>query len=448
MNKNRTITILGGGPAGLAAGYYAKKNGLSFTVLEASERIGGNAITLNHGDFLFDSGAHRFHDKDKEITAELRKFIGDDFRKIEVPSKIYWQGTLIDFPLSPLDLLKKIGLMKFTRAAFELLTARMSKSKKDVNFEEFALRSYGKTVAEFFLLNYSEKLWGRQCHDLSAHISGKRMKGLDLTTFLKEALKGGKAKVRHLDGAFYYPRMGFGTIVEKLAEFCGEEGICKNARITRIFHDNKRITAVEINEEKRKEVDQIISTLPLPHVVKLMVPSPPEEVLSLADEIHFRNLIVVVVFIAKDSITEDGTIYFPESDFPFTRVYEPKNRSRHMSPDGKTSLCAEIPCFPNDELWNAEDTKLFENISSYFQNLGWIRKEDVLDFKVIRMQWAYPILEMGYEKKSQGVINYLKDFGNLQLSGRNGKYMYTHMHDMMRFGRETIERCISDQKGD
>ena len=447
MNKNRHVTILGGGPAGLASAYYAKKNGVPFTVYEARGQVGGNAITLKHGDFLFDSGAHRFHDKDSEITKELRNLIGEDFKKIEVPSKIYWQGNLIDFPLSPLDLLKKMGLITFTGAAFQLLIARIGKSKKDMNFKEFALRTYGKTIAESFLLNYSEKLWGKQCDQLSTDICGARMKGLDLSTFLKEALKQSKTKVEHLDGVFYYPRMGFGAIVEKLAEFCGKENICKNATITRIFHDHKRIVAVEINGEKRKEVDHIISTLPLPHLIKLMLPLPPAKVLSLADGLQFRNLIVIAMFIGKNSITEDGSIYFPESKFPFTRVYEPKNRSRHMSPRGKTSLCAEIPCFPTDELWTMDDTELFQSISSHFLPLGWIREEDILDFKVIRLQRAYPILDRGYEKKSQGVIDYAESFGNLQLSGRNSKFLYTHMHDMMRFGKDTIELCISNGLG-
>ena len=448
MNKNKTVTILGGGPAGLAAGYYAKKNGLSFTVYEASGRIGGNAITLKHGEFLFDSGAHRFHDKDKEITEELRKLIGEDFKKIVVPSKIYWQGNLIGFPLSPLDLLKKMGLMTCAKAAFELLAARMSRQKKDMNFTDYALRRYGKTIAEFFLLNYSEKLWGQHPDDLSVHISGGRMSGLDLATFLREAVKGGNVKATHLDGAFYYPRKGFGTIVEELARCCGEEGIRKNARITRIFHDRGKIEAVEINGKERKGVDQVISTLPLPSLIKLMAPLPSEEVLSLAAGLQFRNLIVVVIFISKDSITENGSIYFPESEFSFTRIYEPKNRSGYMSPNGQTSLCAEIPCSPTDELWNMEDARLFKDVSSQILKLRWMRREDILDFKVIRMQCAYPILEKGYEMKRRGVIHYAKSLGNLHLSGRNGKFKYTHMHDMMRFGRDTIGRYISDCKRD
>jgi len=446
VNKDRHITILGGGSAGLAAGYYAKKNGLPFTVYEARGRIGGNAITLKHGDFLFDSGAHRFHDKDREITREIRNLIGEDFKRIQVPSKIYYGGNLIDFPLSPLDLLNKLGLLTVTRAAVELLAARTRKNKKDMNFRDFALSTYGKTMAEAFLLNYSEKLWGKPCNELSPHISGKRMKGLDLKTFLKEALKGSKVKTEHLDGAFYYPRMGIGTIVEKLAKFCGKENIRTNAPATRIFHDHGRILGIEINGEKQKEVDQIISTLPLPHLLKLLVPLPPEKILFLADELRFRNLIVVGIFINKNSITGNGSIYFPEPQFPFTRVYEPKNRSGQMSPPGKTSLCAEIPCFPSDELWNMDEKKLVQNISSHFLKLGWIREEDILDYKVLRLQWAYPILEMGFEKKSQKVVDYLKRFDNLKLSGRNGKFLYTHIHDMVRFAKDIIEEFISDSK--
>ena len=72
MKKTANITILGGGPAGLAVGYYARKNSLDFTIYEANNHIGGNCITFRHGDFLFDSGAHRLHDKDVEITEEIK----------------------------------------------------------------------------------------------------------------------------------------------------------------------------------------------------------------------------------------------------------------------------------------------------------------------------------------------------------------------------------------
>jgi hypothetical protein len=73
MTTESEITILGGGPAGLAIGYYAQKAGLEFRIYEAQNHVGGNCVTLQQGGFKFDSGAHRFHDKDPQATAEIKR---------------------------------------------------------------------------------------------------------------------------------------------------------------------------------------------------------------------------------------------------------------------------------------------------------------------------------------------------------------------------------------
>ena len=155
------ISILGGGPAGLAVGYYAKKSRLPFTVYEAKTSTGGNCITFRHKDFFFDSGAHRFHDKIEEITKELRGLLGEDLRKISVPSIIFHEGRAIHFPLSPLDLLKKLGPGFCLRAAREVMVSRLTPGKSDETFADYATRLYGGTIASTFLLNYTEKLFGR-----------------------------------------------------------------------------------------------------------------------------------------------------------------------------------------------------------------------------------------------------------------------------------------------
>jgi protoporphyrinogen oxidase len=444
MSKPAHITILGGGPAGLAVGYYAQKNGLPFTIYEASHRIGGNCITLKHGDFLFDSGAHRFHDKDAEVTKEVKELLGEDLKKTNVPSRIYHHGKFIDFPLSPLNLLKNLGLVTFAKAAFEVVGSRLKKRELNGSFESFALHTYGKTIAGRFLLNYSEKLWGTYCNRLSSNIAGERIKGLDLRTFLTEAILGRKAKTEHLDGSFYYPKMGFGMIAERLAESCGEENILRNSKITKILHNHERIQAVEVDGKKRIDTDEVVSTLPLNLFLGMMEPIPPEEILTLAKGLRYRNLILVALFLNKESVTEDATVYFPDPEFPFTRIYEPKNRSKYMSPPGKTSLIAEIPCQQQDELWSLENDKVIALVLSRFSQIGWIREEEVIDGWVGRINHAYPVLELGFEEKIQKIITFLKCLNNLKLSGRSGKFVYTHLHDMMKFGKDIIEEFISD----
>ena len=75
------IIIIGGGPAGLAAAHYAKKNNINFSLFESSNRFGGNCITINVDEFYFDSGAHRLHDVDSETTQIFKNILQDDLKK-------------------------------------------------------------------------------------------------------------------------------------------------------------------------------------------------------------------------------------------------------------------------------------------------------------------------------------------------------------------------------
>ena len=76
MSAEQHISILGGGLAGLAVGHFARKHGFTFRIYEAGDEVGGNCRTFCRGDFRFDSGAHRFHDKDAAITNEIRRLLG------------------------------------------------------------------------------------------------------------------------------------------------------------------------------------------------------------------------------------------------------------------------------------------------------------------------------------------------------------------------------------
>jgi protoporphyrinogen oxidase len=438
--NSKSLAILGGGPGGLAVGYFAKKRNIPFEIYESADRMGGNCLTLQQGEFFFDSGAHRFHDKIPEITAEIKILMGDGLARVDVPSQIYLKNGLVDFPLSPLNLLKKLGLFTFIKAGFEVLASKVRKKEPAVNFETFALRTYGKTIASLFLLNYSEKLWGAPCNRLSTNISGKRMKGLDLQTFLKEALLGSKAKTEHLDGVFYYPtRSGIGAIVEKLEQFCGSGNININSRVTRIFHDQRQILAVEFNGEKKVNTPYVVSSLPVNFFLQIMDPPPPREILGLGESLRFRNIVLVAIFLDMESVTKAASVYFPGFEFPFTRLYEARNRNKEMSPPGKTSVVVEIPCQQDDHFWKMADSQLYDLVRSKLVDAGLIRNDKIIGFAIHRMPDAYPILEIGCEEKIRKIFKYLKRFSNLRISGRNGKFLYTHIHDMMRFGKDIID---------
>jgi protoporphyrinogen oxidase len=435
----KDFTILGGGASGICVGYYAKKNGMRFNIHEATDRIGGNAVTIHFKDFRFDSGAHRWHDKYPEITKELKDMMGEDLKQIHVPSHIFYDEKLIDFPLSPLDLLTKLGPAAFTRAGIEILRGRILNNSSRENFEDFAIDTYGRTLADMFLINYSEKLWGLPCKKLSPAIAGKRLNGLNLKTFIKEAVYGEKAKTQHLDGSFYYPKYGIGDIIDKWAEGCGQENILTRSRITKIFHNHKEIQAIEINGKDKISTEFVVNTLPVNLFLNMLVPSPSEEILEISHTLAYQHLKLVVLFLDRPSITDSATVYFPERDYFFTRLYESRNRSIEMSPREQTSLAVEIPCRHDSEYWNMEDHALIEKTGSKLIDINWIREDEIIDSCVHRMNYAYPVFETGFEGKTETLFNYLSRFRNLVCAGRSGKFEYTHLHDMMKSGKEIIE---------
>ena len=112
-------------------------------------------------------------------------------------------------------------------------------------------------MASNFLLNYSEKLWGLPAARLSTSIAATRLKGLDLKTFLLEAVSGSGAKTEHLDGSFYYPHRGAGEITEVLAAGCGAENIRTGTPVTRIIHGKGRIEELTVGEGEPVEAGEV-----------------------------------------------------------------------------------------------------------------------------------------------------------------------------------------------
>ena len=98
MSKCPKISILGGGPAGIATAYYARSNDIDFELFEAAERFGGNCITFKNGDFRFDSGAHRLHAKDEDTIEIVKSLLGDNSDNLQGVKGLGIKTVVAEFP--------------------------------------------------------------------------------------------------------------------------------------------------------------------------------------------------------------------------------------------------------------------------------------------------------------------------------------------------------------
>ena len=110
-----------------------------------------------------------------------------------------------------------------------------------------------------------------------------------------------------------------------------------------------------------------------------------------------------------------------------------------MAPHETTLLVAEIPCQKEEPIWNYSSRELIDLVQSKLCQIGLINQNETIDATVCRLINAYPILEVGVEEKLRILNYYLNSFKNLRHSGRNAKFGYTHIHEIMHSGKMIVK---------
>tara|TARA_B100000886_G_scaffold329364_1_gene278648 strand:+ start:184 stop:1503 length:1320 start_codon:yes stop_codon:yes gene_type:complete len=423
------VHILGGGPAGLAAAYFAKIKKIPFSVYEAKSSVGGNCRTLVFDDCNFDTGAHRFHNKNKIATSAIKSLIDNDLISVNAPSKIYWNSTMTPFPLDPKSFISDFHIVDKVKIISENIFNIFLSQKPDLSFKEAAYRKYGKTISEKFLINYTEKLWGVSANILHNEVTGDRFKNLTPLTLIKSLFNQRESNSKHLEGSFLYPKNGYGQIFESIENIISNK-IMYNYRIKKIHTKNNSIDQVSFSNGERVKTEKAISTLPLNYFIHILEPSAPEDIITMANSLKFRNLRLAIFTLNCDSFSKNASIYFPEKKFPFTRLYEPKNRSISMAPKGKTCIVIEVPYKDGDKIGEIDDDEFLMSIQNHLSSNNIINRSLFLESKSVVMPNAYPVITKESKINTKKIYKYLKSFKNLKMIGRNAQFKYLHTHHL------------------
>ena len=146
-----------------------------------------------------------------------------------------------------------------------------------------------------------------------------------------------------MEGIFYYPKLGFGEIFNALGLRIGMDKIFLNREISRINHDNEKILSFVDSNGSITDVENLVFTASLNTLIDSLKPSPPKKIVDILNTINFRTIMICVMYLDMKNFSSNASIYFSDPSCPFTRIYEPKNRSDQMAPKEKTSIVIEIP---------------------------------------------------------------------------------------------------------
>lgn len=430
------IKVLGAGPAGVAVAYALTKDGqANVEVLERAPVAGGNSSSFKIEDVWCDYGSHRFHPvADPNVLQDVKTLLGEDLLLRPRHGRIRLGGRWIHFPLKPFDAIKRLPkAFAFSLMADSFLKPLRKKSEGPRTFSTVLYDGLGPTIAENFYFPYVKKLWGIDPDGLAVKLAERRISSGSVSKILFKMLRMLPGFGDETTGKFFYPKKGFGQITQAMLDKAEEQGAVFNfeTNITKIERDENRVVAYWTKEGKkdvRHESDQILSTIPLTTLVRLMDPPPPEAVVNAAKSIKFRGMILLYLILETDQFTEFDAHYFPELSIPISRMSEPKNYNASTTPKGVTVLCAELPADPGDKWWEMSDEELGKEFCGWLNGVGLPVTMPVKRCETRRLSHAYPVYDLDYEAHFNTIDEWLLGLDGLLVFGRQGLFAHDNTH--------------------
>lgn len=489
---NQKIVVVGAGPAGLTCAWELLQAGYRNVVIcEKDIQVGGISKTVRHNGNRIDIGGHRFFSKSNWVREWWEKFLpvhveedqtlslkyqgkelqypvesssdndGDNVMIVRNRlSRIYYNKRFFDYPLklTPANL-AKLGFKKTIMFALSYIRIHLCPIKPERSLEDFFINRFGRKLYLQFFKEYTEKVWGVPCSQISADWGAQRVKSLSILSAVVHAFKDmlglnkGKKVQTSLIEQFIYPKFGPGQMWEVVAqavEAAGGQILMQHDVVgINLEEENiKTVTIVDKNGKQTKlECDTLVSTMPVKELVEALNGDLPGEVRDVSGRLQYRDFITVGLLYKKDALREalaDNWIYIQEPGVRVGRVQIFNNWSPWMVADDETVwLGLEYFCQEHDDLWTLSKEDMVNLAVSEMKKIGLVNTLDILDNIVVQVPKAYPGYFGDAYKEFDKVRNYLDSVDNLFLIGRNGMHRYNNMDHSMLTAKEAAEQIIS-----
>lgn len=433
------VAVLGAGPAGLMAAYRLASSGRRVVLLERSDRVGGLAASFVVGGQRVDHGSHRLHPTTAPpVMRVIRDLLGEDLQRRARRGRMRLADRWVGFPPRPLDLARRLPPRLAARLAVDAARGPMRRPPEVDTFDAVVRARLGPALLEAFYAPYVRKIWGVGPEALSGELARRRV-GASPGALARRLVPGrGGDK-----GVFLYPRTGFGTIVERLADAAVAAGadLRLGASVDAIVSAGSHTTVTAGHLDV--EAPLVLSTIPVTALVERLRPQPPRPVLEAAARLRFRAVVLVYLVLRGDRFTGFDAHYVPGPEARFARLSEPKNYRDGPDREDRTVLCAEIPCSVGDEVWEASDDELARVV---VDGVAALRLPAARPVEVAsrRIPNVYPVYGLGYERDFAAVDDAMTAIPRLLTFGRQGLFAHDNSHHAMSMAIAAADAVTDD----
>src|ERR1700731_924405 len=224
-NRSRKVAVIAGaGPAGLTAALeLLRRSDITPIVFESDSQVGGISKTVNYRGNRMDLGGHRFFSKSDwvmrwwqeilpvaegqtqpssalrinyqghshDMKPELLGSVSSDAvmlvrRRL---SRIFYRRRFFDYPLTlNASTVKNLGLIEAAKIGLSYGHAQLKSRSPEITLEDFFINRFGTRLYRTFFKDYTEKVWGVSCAEISAEWGAQRIKGLSVAKVIAHAL--------------------------------------------------------------------------------------------------------------------------------------------------------------------------------------------------------------------------------------------------------------------
>jgi protoporphyrinogen oxidase len=426
-----TTAIIGGGLSGLTLARLLHERGEEVIVLEAEQECGGLCRSHREQGFTFDlGGSHIIFSRDAEVLAFMRRMISGNEQQNHRNTKIFYKGNYVTYPfenglsdLPPDD--RFFCINEFVRAQIAFETGSVPHPK---NFKEWIYFTFGKGIAECYMVPYNEKIWKYPTERMSLHWVEGRVPRPPVEDVIRSAIGIPTEGYTH-QAIFSYPLHG------------GIESLTR--AIAAPVHDRIR-TGFSVRSVRRSgnggwlvsdgthavRADRCISTIPVQHLLPCLE-NVPAAVKEACDSLVYNSLVCVTIGISG-RVPDFSWLYIPEPSLGRTnRISFPSNYSPRTAPAGCSSVLAEITHQPQDEVSRMTDAELVGQVAETLEKMEIIRKGQVIWSRVYRHPFAYVVYDLDHKENIRMIREFCASIG-IPLVGRFAQFEYLNMDGCIR----------------
>ena len=428
------VAILGGGISGISLAHFLlnslRVQNLQIHLFDKGDQIGGLCQTIDLDGFKFDFGPHNIHSTDQVFNSLMVGFHGKKYKDRTYQAQVSFMNKFVPYPMEGTDILRCIPLHTSLACAASFLWSRfrsLFREWDDNNFENYMINRFGPKLYNIYFGPFTKKTWGVPGSELSADFARDRIGTFNLWDLFQRTFLGitprtlSTAEDPFLNTKCVYHDDGSQPIVDAFLNSCLSDSrffLHKSSIVSSVETSNNKIVKVS-SASFALETDFVFSTIPVCDFA---------EMIGVSSNLRFTATRFLLMTIDKKSIFGDTPwVYFSDNSTLFNRVYEPRNMSSRMSPEGKTSLCFEFTSNVDDDIWRMTDVQLKIAAISGLENQGLLKEKDVLNWRVINWENTYPLRLVNYQSEKRIVFDQLDQFENLESFGRLGGFAYLNM---------------------